>query len=104
MNPAWSADGSRLAYNVVTSSGFDITVMSASGTDQRSVLASSASEERPRWSPDGRMLTYYSDAGGSWDVYTIAVDTGEAQALTDNPGFDGQPSWQPFPAGLNPMS
>ena len=99
LNPAWSVDGSRLAYNVVTSSGFDIEVMSTSGADRRSVLASSASEERPRWSPDGRQLTYYSDAGGSWEVYTIAVEGGEARALTDNPGFDGQPSWQPLQPG-----
>jgi TolB protein len=65
LNPAWSLDGSQLAFNVVTSRGFDIDVMSSDGDDRRSVLASDASEERPRWSPDGKQLTYYSDAGGS---------------------------------------
>jgi Tol biopolymer transport system component len=69
LNPAWSSDGSRLAFNVVTSKGFDIDVISADGDDRRSVIASGASEECPRWSPDGAQLAYYSDVGGSWDVY-----------------------------------
>jgi TolB protein len=90
-------DGSQVAFNVVTSSGFDIEVMSALGADRRSIVASAASEERPRWSPDGELLTYYSDAGGSWDVYTVTVATGETRSLTDTPGFDGQPAWRPAP-------
>ena len=89
---------SRLAYNVVTSAGFDIAVVAADGTESRSVVAEPASEERPRWSPDGRWLTYYSDAAGSWDVYVVDVETGSRKALTDAPGFDGQPAWQPVPA------
>ena len=97
LNPSWSLDGSRLAFNVVTSSGFDIDVMSVDGIDRRSVVASSASEERPRWSPDGEQLTYYSDGGGSWEVYTVMVATGATRSLTDSPGFDGQPAWRPTP-------
>ena len=53
----------------MTSRGLDIDVMSPEGNDGRSIVAGSASEERPRWSPDGKQLTYYSDAGGSWEVY-----------------------------------
>ena len=87
--------GSQLAFNVVTSRGFDIDVMSSDGDDRRSVLASDASEERPRWSPDGKQLTYYSDSGGSWEVFTVLLATGTTRPLTDSPGFDGQPAWQP---------
>ena len=39
LNPAWSLDGSQLAFNVVTSRGFDIEVMSSDGDNRRSVLA-----------------------------------------------------------------
>ena len=99
INPAWTVDGSHLAYNVVTSSGFDIAVVAADGSGWRSVVAESASEERPRWSPDGRSLAYYSDADGSWDVYVVDVATGTSRALTETPGFDGQPAWQPVSAG-----
>ena len=81
----------------MTSSGFDIDVMSSEGSDRRSVVAGNASEERPRWSPDGKQLTYYSDAGGSWDVYTVLIATGAARSMTDGPGFDGQPAWLPTP-------
>ncbi len=66
-----------------------------------SVMAESASEERPRWSPDGRSLAYYSDADGSWDVYVVDVATGESRPLTQAPGFDGQPAWQPVTAAVN---
>jgi TolB protein len=91
-------DGSRLAYNIVTSAGFDIAVVATDGTAWRSVVAESASEERPRWSSDGRWLAYYSDETGSWDVYVIDVETRTRQALTQTPGFDGQPAWQPVTA------
>lgn len=96
MNPAWSPDGEQLAFNEVTSTGFDIAVVASDGSNQRTVIAELASEERPRWSQDGRHLAYYSDAGGSWDVYTVDINTGAARALTDRPGFDGQPAWQPI--------
>ena len=97
LNPACPWIGSQLAFNVVTSRGFDIDVMSSDGDDRRSVLSSDASEERPRWSPDGEQLTYYSDAGGSWEVYTVLIATGATRSLTDSPGFDGQPARQPTP-------
>ena len=58
LNPAWSSDGSQLAFNVVTSTGFDIEVIASSGDDRRSLLATDASEERPRWSPDCTQLTH----------------------------------------------
>jgi TolB protein len=98
INPAWTVDGSRLAYNVVTSAGFDIAVVAADGTGMRSVVVGPASEERPRWSPDGRWLVYYSDEGDSWDVYVVDVVTGVSHPLTDGKGFDGQPAWQPVTA------
>jgi Tol biopolymer transport system component len=81
----------------VTSSGFDIEVMSPEGNDRRSIVAGGASEERPRWSPDGTQLTYYAEPSGSWDVYTVDVATGATRSLTNGPGFDGQPAWQPTP-------
>ena len=102
INPAWTHDGAQLAYNVVTSAGFDIAVMAADGTERRSVLAGPASEERPRWSPDGRSLAYYSDADGSWDVHVVDVETGATRNLTEAPGFDGQPAWQPVTAAVLP--
>jgi Tol biopolymer transport system component len=86
-----------VAFNVVTSSGFDIEVMSPEGNDRRSIVAGGASEERPRWSPDGTQLTYYAEPSGSWDVYTVDVATGATRLLTNGPGFDGQPAWQPTP-------
>jgi Tol biopolymer transport system component len=88
----------------VTSAGFDIAVVAADGTGRRSVVAESASEERPRWSPNGRSLAYYSDAEGSWDVYVVDVETGVSRALTQTPGFDGQPAWQPIGSAVTPRS
>lgn len=51
--PSVSPDGTRIVFLRRTSTGFDLVLMAADGTDKR-VLATDAGPYPPEWSPDGR--------------------------------------------------
>jgi Tol biopolymer transport system component len=58
--PAWSPDGSRIAFMSPEGSQYDIFVMNADGTDVRRLTESPADDGWPAWSPDGRQIVFSS--------------------------------------------
>src|SRR5512142_1983078 len=62
--PAWSPDGTRIAF-VRTTDGrrsFHVHVMRADGTGIRQITHGRF-DENPAWSPDGRWIAYSSASG-----------------------------------------
>ncbi|MBV9211269.1 MAG: PD40 domain-containing protein [Acidobacteria bacterium] len=53
-SPAWSPDGTKLAF----SSGGDVWVINADGTNERRVTTNNATDSAPAWSPDGRKIAF----------------------------------------------
>jgi dipeptidyl aminopeptidase/acylaminoacyl peptidase len=51
-SPAWSPDGTRLAFYGERGGNSDIYVMSADGTDVRRLTRDASDEGYPSWSPD----------------------------------------------------
>lgn len=76
--PAWSPDGTRLAYAADKGGGFDIVVASVR-TGAATVVAAMPGDERwPSWTPDGRLVFAHrpappvgrgGDASRQWDLY-----------------------------------
>jgi TolB protein len=58
--PAWSADGTKLAFSAVSPSPFRIYVMNADGTGRTQVGQNGPLEYfyAPKWSPDGSKLVF----------------------------------------------
>ena len=89
-DPAWSPDGSRIAFRYVYGSG--IYLIRPDGTSQQRLANAGIS---PIWSPDGKFLAYSNPSGrnSTYDVFRIPSSGGSAVNLTKN--IDGDAWVQP---------
>lgn len=94
--PAWSPDGSKIAFDTNRDGNPEIYVMNADGTGQTNISNSNpAFDGQPCWSPDGTKIAFFSDRDGTPDIYTMNADGSGVVRLTTNPAFDTSPSWSP---------
>ncbi|MBV9156090.1 MAG: PD40 domain-containing protein, partial [Acidobacteriaceae bacterium] len=94
--PAWSPDGTRLAFLGNNPSGLGIYVMDADGANRRLVVPSTTQPVVVglAWSGDGSKIAYTARnaAGASADIWTVNVDgTGN----TDIISVGEFPAWSP---------
>jgi Tol biopolymer transport system component len=92
--PAWSPDGTQIAFTSDRSSGFQIYVMNVDGTNQTQ-LTSSGANSGPGWSPDGTQIAFVSNRDGNEEVYTMNADGSAQVNLTSNGALDHGRSWAP---------
>src|SRR5918995_21470 len=96
--PAFSPDGTKIAFQSDRGEGFDIWVMNANGTgDATNLTDAPGADVNPAWSPDGTKLAFDSDRSGNRDVFTMNADgTGEPTNLTaGSSALDADPDWSP---------
>ncbi|HWI84633.1 Tol-Pal system beta propeller repeat protein TolB [Ramlibacter sp.] len=91
ISPAWSRDGSRLAYVSFESRKPVVYVHEVASGRRRLIANFRGSNSAPAWSPDGRTLavTLSRDAGSQ--LYTIDAGGGEPRRLTQSSGIDTEP-------------
>jgi Tol biopolymer transport system component len=94
-SPAWSPDGSRIAFASARSGGtLSLWTMDPAGGDLRRVTTGHG--EYPDWSPDGRRIVYAAPAGsGRYDLWIVAALGGTPVRLTTAAGTDFAPAWSP---------
>jgi Tol biopolymer transport system component len=90
-NPAWSPDGTRIAFNSsrAGNGGSDVFVMSADGMDPVQLTFGAEYEGNwgPDWSPDGAKLAFTSTRDGDWEIFTMNAD-GSGQTNITGPYQD----------------
>jgi TolB protein len=94
--PAWSPDGTKIAYLEGSGLNQDVWVMNADGTG-KTQLTNDKKSGRPAWSPDGKQIVFTSSrhAVGAPAVYLMNADgTGQTRvsASTEAENF---PVWSP---------
>jgi Tol biopolymer transport system component len=93
--PAWSPDGSLIAFSRILDGEPDLWTMTADGSGQRQLTDEPASDWAPAWSPDGAAIVFNSDQAGSFDLVRIDADGRNPTALTSGPADDYEPDWSP---------
>jgi Tol biopolymer transport system component/DNA-binding winged helix-turn-helix (wHTH) protein len=98
--PAFSRDGSRLAWRQNTSDEDVFRLALKSGPENvppvASLIVSTALEASPRYSPDGKRIAFVSNRSGSDEIWVCGGDGENPIRLTSFRGpLAGSPSWSP---------
>jgi Tol biopolymer transport system component len=73
-HPAWSPDGTQIAFSSNRSGQWNVWVMNADGSGMTNLTNSTWAHTEPTWSPDGTRLAFASNRGGGpWHVYTMQL-------------------------------
>lgn len=104
-DPAWSPDGSKIAFVRFREGGTGIWVMNADGTGARRITDGGpdvdGTDLGPAWSPDGSRIAFAREgrpakaATGNTDIYVVDADGTDVVRLTDDPMMEYAPTWSP---------
>ena len=78
-DPAWSPDGSKIAFISSRDGAFEIYVMNADGSGQTRLTNGLADNAWPSWSPDGPKIAFFSNRDGNYEIYVMQTPTAPAR-------------------------
>ena len=105
--PAWSPDGTRIAFTRYTTVGYQIVegavlVASADGSNILNLYISGRTAQSPVWSPEGEEVAFLSGSDANpdahdLDIYVVDADGGVSVNLTNDPAvsYFGGLAWSP---------
>jgi TolB protein len=92
-SPAWSADGSKIAFSSSRTGDPEIWVADASGGGPKRITYFKGPDVAPVWNPrTNAQLAWVSGRTGLPQIYTMDQDGANIQRMTDG-GYAVSPSW-----------
>ncbi len=84
--PAWSPDGSRVAFMSARDGNWEIYVVDLANPEPRRLTTNQANDGLPAWSPDGQRIAFLSDRDGIWAIYLMNPDGSDQHQLVPTGG------------------
>jgi TolB protein len=94
--PAWSPDGTKLAFMSTRDGNAEIYVVNRDGTGLRRITNHPGADVTPTWAPSGNQLAFTSDRTGAPQVYTVNLDGTGIQRISQESYCD-RATWSPNP-------
>jgi Tol biopolymer transport system component len=94
-DPAWSPDGSLIAFATDRDGNSEIYVVHADGSMPTRLTDDPAADTSLAWSPDGTRIAFVSFRDGSAEIYVMNADGSAPTRLSDDAVDDDSPSWSP---------
>ena len=92
-SPAWSPDGTRIAFASYSDRSPEIYTFDSDGSDLERLTNNSDWDVDPAWSPDGTRIAFVSTRDGNWEIYVMDADGSGVERLTNHGAWD--PAWSP---------
>lgn len=93
MTPAWSPDGTRVAFTAEVDGNTEVFVADADGEAVNNVSNHRAADGDPAWSPDGRELAFVSRRTGTAQLFGVRSDGDALRAIAETEGEVATPAW-----------
>ena len=95
IDPAVSADGSRVAYLASSGGDFQLFVRGVDGGAPVRITDDAMSKGHPVWSPDGARIAFVAAKGDAAAIYLVPARGGEAVKLIDLLSWSYGLDWSP---------
>lgn len=95
ITPAFSPDGSFLAFATSQDGNSEIYKLDMRTGAQQRLTSDPAGDLSPSWSPNGRELAFTSDRGGGPQIYVMSADGSHVRRLTFEGDYNAAPAWSP---------
>jgi len=95
ISPAWSPDGSKIAFTSYKEHNPDIYIVSLLEKSYTRVSGYIGLNTTPAFSPDGTTLALTLSKDGNPELYLLRIKDGSLTRLTRNSRIDTSPAWSP---------
>lgn len=95
LSPAWSPDGSQLAYVSFEDKNSAIYLQNIKTGRRKKIISGDGINSAPSFAPDGERLAVTLSRDGDPEIYRYHLETRKLTRLTRHPAIDTEANWAP---------
>ncbi len=93
--PAWSPDGTKIAYSATTAGVRQVWVYDVATATESQLTDGYGHKENPTWAPDSLHLMFNSSTETTSELFLINLNQKKGVKITNGPGEKRFPAWEP---------